>query len=175
MLSIAGQLIVLWTCPLSLFPLDHGKITLTLVLIGLLLLSSYIYWSVAASCYSEGSNNFPGPVSCHHTLLFIRRNTCTGTWEPKSLTSSSSHKTGLGCCCSCLVLCCSSSHILLHLQQGNKNEVFKQAKPFSPLPECNRQGLLEHTAIQPLSALAWGVAGAAQGDLGAWQKPFKGL
>lgn len=136
LLSIAGQLIVLWTYPLSLFSLGHGKITLTLVLIGLLLLSSYIYWYVAISCYDEGSSNFPGPVSCHHTLLFIWRNTYSGNWS-LPLTSSSSHKSGLGCCCFCWVLCCSSSHILLHLQQGNK--MFKQAKLFFSPAECNQQ------------------------------------
>lgn len=177
MLSIAGQLIVLWTRPLSLFPLGHGKITLTLVLIGLLL-SSYIYWYVAASCYNAGSSNFPGPVSCHHTLLFIWRNTYSGR-QGLPLTSSSSRKTGLGCCCFCLVLCCSSSHILWHLHQGNKNEMFKQAKFFSRPPECNWQlrasGAAGHAAVQPLSAIACDVAGAAQGELGTPQKPFRWL
>ncbi|KAM6351704.1 uncharacterized protein FN964_008156 [Alca torda] len=37
------------------------------------------------------------------------------------------------------------------------------------------QGLLEHTAGQTLSAIACDVAGAAQGEPGTRQKPFRGL
>lgn len=66
-----------------------------------------------------------------HTAVFQWRNT---SFENKNvpLTSSSSHKTGLGCCYLCLVLCCSNSRILLHLQKGNKKAMFNQAKPISP-------------------------------------------
>lgn len=150
----------------------------SVILIGLLFLSSYIYWHVTASCYDEGSDNFPGPVFCHYTLLFLQRNTCSGNWS-LPLTSSSSRRTGLGCCCFCLFLCCSSSHILLPLQQGNRNEMVKQGKLFFPYQNAtdswNHQGLLEQAAMQHLSALACCEAGAARGDLGTGQKPFKGL
>lgn len=110
-------------------------------------------------------------VFCHHAWLLMWRNPHSGNW-PLPLTSSSPHRTGWGCCCACWALCCSSSHTLWHLQQGNKNEMFKQETLFS-LPERGL-GLLEQTAGQHLSALAWNVAGAAQGDLGAWQNHSSG-
>lgn len=112
LLSTAGQLIVLWTHPLSLSRprQNYSDSHLTRFTF-----SDKLYSLVGtAFCYNEGNNYFPGPVSCHHKQFFTKRKAYSGNWS-LSLTSSSSHKTGLGCCCFCLVLYCSSSHILLHL------------------------------------------------------------
>lgn len=144
----------------------------SVILIGLLFLSSYIYWHITASCYDEGSDNFPGPVFCHYTLLFLQRNTCSGN-QSLPLTSSSSRRTGLGYCCLCLILCCSSSHMLLPLHRAIKMRWSNRQNFFSP-PECKRQ--LEPSgaagassdAAPVCTSLLWGWSGS--GRPGDWTK-----
>lgn len=116
----------------------------------------------------RSNNNFPC-VFCHHPRLGAWRNPRSGKWAVP-LTSSSCRRTGWGCCCA---PCCSSSRTLWQLQQGQKKEMLKQQTLYSACH--NVTGLLEQTAGQHLCALTWNVAGAAQGNLGAWQKPLQQL
>lgn len=131
---------------------------------------------MAASCHNAGSNNFSGPVSCHHTLLCF--NGEIPVMRTKMYRSPLHHPTRLGWAAVTSIWFSAVVVLISYCtcKRATKSDV-QSGKTYFTLPACSRQcsssgavgAKCNTTSICTRLSRVW----SSSEGLGACQKPFK--